>query len=142
MIVWIPVALDLDRGLGESCDGGQVVVSGYHDFFAEQIRVQRRNVWIAIGWSAALVVLGAAVTVAFVVRGGGRMAQWPDLVKLGPLLMSTALTTFPCKLLMSSRSRLASYGFFFRQLSAEGACDPKLLELAIEAMKQTIKMDG
>ncbi len=115
-------------------------MSSYRDFFAEQIRVQRKNIWIAVGWAVALLGVGTALTTIFVVGAGSAASKVPDLLKLGPLILSTALTAFPCKMLLSSRSRLASYGYLYRNLPSEAA-DPRLVEVAIEAMKQTLKGD-
>lgn len=92
---------------------------------------------ISLGFSLALLLLGILVTVWFL-RSGSAFSSYPDLMKVGPLLITSAVAALPLKAFLSYRTRIATYVFLLDHCSDP---DPAVSQVVVEAIKNLLKMD-
>jgi hypothetical protein len=105
-------------------------------FLRGQIHTQRGNMRISLAFSLALLFLGILVTLWFLRPGSDK--SYPDLMKLGPMLITSAVAAVPLKAFLSYRTRIATYVFLL------GCCsdpDPAVSQLVTEAMKNLLKTE-
>jgi hypothetical protein len=106
-------------------------------FLKVQIQTQRGNMRLSLAFSVALLLLGILVTLWFLLRPGSDKA-YPDLMKLGPMFITSAVAAVPLKAFLSYRTRIATYVFLL------GSCsdpDPAVSQMVMEAMKNLLKVE-
>lgn len=75
----------------------------------ELIRTIQGNIRFSFGTAAAIFIAGCAATLFFYFSNDPKFKDLPDLMKLGPGLISMAVSSFPIKLFMESRERVIYY---------------------------------
>jgi hypothetical protein len=84
------------------------VYLNYSRFIAGQIAVQRKNMWVSVSYAVILLVLGLGTTLfSLATNFEGERAS--ELFKMGPFLVSAAVSVFPIKGIMGCRVRLICY---------------------------------
>ena len=98
------------------------------------IKTIRGNMKLSVGWTAFLFLLGIATT-AFFYRLQ-RFQNMPDLVKIGPGLLSSSVSAFQIKMIMVSRERIISYDSLKRRLqNCDEWPEPQIEALIAETVK-------
>jgi hypothetical protein len=111
----------------------------YHKFFEDQIDTQRRNIQIYVCWLACILIIG--IVISFYLYLSSKNDKLIEIIKLGPTLISTSITIFPIKLILSSRCRIASYRVFQDSLKEGSIPDNDVIDCIKEAIKQTVKLE-
>lgn len=111
----------------------------YHKFFEEQIGTQKRNIQIYLCWLSCMLIIGFAISCYLFLSS--KNDKLIEIIKLGPTFISTSITIFPIKLIMSSRSRIVSYKAFQDSLKEGNGPDNDVIDCIKEAIKQTVKLE-
>jgi hypothetical protein len=89
------------------------------------------NMILSFGWTGFLILLGLGITAVFYRLQ--RFANVPDLVKVGPSILTSAVAAFQIKTITVSRERLVGYRSLKGRLqNCEGLPDPKIQGLITE----------
>lgn len=91
---------------------------------------------MSLAFCAALLIVGVLLT-AWCLRST-TMASYAEIMKIGPMLISTAVAALPLKAFLSYRTRIATYAFLLTRCSDP---DPAVKDLIGEAIKNLLKMD-
>lgn len=94
----------------------------------ELISTLRGNMMLSAGWSGGVFLVGVGVTI--VLFNFESLQKIPDLVKLGPTLLTTSVTAFQIKPILVSRERIVG----FRSIKGRLANCAGLPEAKIEAL--------
>jgi hypothetical protein len=114
----------------------------YAEFFEQQVRVQRGNLWLSVGVAFCVLLAGLIGSALWFKVDANAAAQTSDLFKLGPALLSTAISTFPVKQIQVHRIRIATFRSLERHfLGPTASTDPTALQAAQDYFKQTLKID-
>lgn len=108
-----------------------------------QIKVQREYMWSSAAYSLFVLILGVGITVYLYFTDNSLGTKVPEVLKVGPLFISGAVTALPWKTFMQCRARMASYKTLesnFKNLSIK-AQKEILSQVMTEALKQTVKID-
>ena len=106
----------------------------------KQIKVQQEYMWISLAWTAFILILGIALTIFLYYKGDSGSANIPEVLKVGPLFISGAVTAFPGKIFMECRARVATYRNLedsFKYLGKKAQKD-LIYQVMTEAFKQTV----
>jgi len=106
-------------------------------FLQGQIQTQKGNMRISLAFSVGLFLLGILVTLWFL-GAGNDIKGFPDLMKLGPMLVTSAVAALPLKAFLNYRTRIATYVFL---LGCNSDADPAAAQVLVEAMKNLLKVD-
>ena len=88
---------------------------------------------ISLAFSIALLMIGVLLTVWSI-----RATSFSEILKIGPMLITSAVAALPLKAFLSYRTRVATYVYLL------GCCsdpDPAVTQLVTEAIKNLLKMD-
>jgi hypothetical protein len=91
---------------------------------------------ISLAFSMTLMIVGILLTIWCL--NSAKTASFNELMKLGPMLITTAVAALPLKAFLSYRARVATYVYLL------GCCsdpDPAVAQLITEAIKNLLKMD-
>lgn len=100
----------------------------------ELIETIRGNMRLSMGWTAFLFLLGFAATVVF--YSAGRFQNMPDLLRIGPALLTSSVSAFQIKTIMVSRERIISYkSLRSRLLTCNEWPEPQIDALIAETVK-------
>jgi hypothetical protein len=105
-------------------------------FLQGQIQTQRGNMRISFAFAVGMLLTGIFVTLWFLRFGS--VSAYSDIMKLGPMLITSAVAALPLKAFLSYRTRIATYVFL---LSCCSDSDPTASQLVAEAIKNLLKVD-
>jgi hypothetical protein len=91
---------------------------------------------ISLAFSMALMIVGALLTIWCL--NSAKTTSFNELMKLGPMLITTAVAALPLKAFFSYRCRVATYVFLLNCCSDP---DPAITQLINEAIKNLLKLD-
>lgn len=113
----------------------------YSLFFEQQIKVHKNNILISTSWAIFLLLIGVVATILCFKLDKSIATKIPDLMKMGPLFVSTAVISFPFKEFLCSRSRIATYKFLRDYCAANDnrKLNKAMLEVIADVFRQTIK---
>src|SRR5262245_29942024 len=74
------------------------------NFLQGQIETQKGNMRISLAFSLALLLLGILLTAWFLRAAGPAISSYPDLMKIGPLLITSTVAALPLKAFLSYRT--------------------------------------
>jgi len=107
----------------------------------KQIKVQQEYMWTSLAWAAFILILGVGLTIFLYYKADNdTAAKIPELLKVGPLFISGAVTAFPGKIFMECRARVATYRNLedsFKYLDQKAQKD-LIYQVMTEAFKQTV----
>jgi len=113
----------------------------YSFFLDGQIQVQQRNirsVWMRV---VSLLGLGIIITAICYIVKAEALSTVPDAIKLGPNLITAAVSAFSAKDISVSRERLTTYECLKANLAQDQTPEEKeqLLKTINDILKETAK---
>src|ERR1051325_1131290 len=94
-------------------------------FLQKEIKAQRGNMWLSLGSCVFLFLLGLGITLWFF-KSSASFGTYPDLLKVGPLIITSAAALFPLKSFQSYRTRLIAYKYLLDQADEDEAATAQM----------------
>jgi hypothetical protein len=101
----------------------------------DQIQKQRGNMRISLAFSVALLMIGVLLTIWSV--SSERTAGFSEIMKIGPMLITSAVAALPLKAFLSYRMRIAAYDCLLRCPES----DPTAAPLIATAIQNILKVE-
>jgi hypothetical protein len=117
----------------------------YSPLLEIQIKTQKQNLWISVGWACLLFLIGVIGSIIWL-KLDNTDNKSLDIIKLGPFFITTAVSSFPINRIMGCRERI-NYFIHVKYCIDNPSCLPpdqmqKLIEAVVEAIKDGLKMKG
>src|SRR4029453_16014626 len=118
----------------------------YSPLLEIQIRTQKQNLWLSVGWAVLLFLIGVIGSIIWLKLETHPDSKTLDIIKLGPFFVTTAVSSFPINRIMGCRERI-NYFIHVKYCIDNPACLPpdqmqKLIEAVVDAIRDGLKMKG
>jgi len=116
----------------------------YSPLLEIQIRTQRQNLWISVGWAILLFLIGVVGSILLLKLDHNPDNKSLEFFKLGPFFITSAVSSFPINRALGCRVRI-NYFVHVKYCIDNPSCLPpdqmqQLIDAVVEAIKDGLKM--